>query len=392
MNLIERAKNIIVTPATEWQVINNETTTTAQLYTGYIMLLAAIGPIAMFIGGGFFSILWRLPMAIVSYVFSLVGVFIIALIIDLLAPNFGGQKNQIQALKLAAYAQTPAWILGILHVVPFLGMLAILGSLYGLYLLYLGVPILMKVAQDKVIAYTAVIVVCAVIVFAVFGAIIGAVSGMALFGAAAMSDRASVNVDAMRQLGASIDSANRSVNVPNPPTSAPANPAAAMNAAAAALQGNGPAVEPVDQALLKALLPETIGSMKRNKFEADKVAMANFKLSKAEAGYADDQGHTANLTITDTGGAAPFAMLAAWALVEQERETDDGYEKMGKVDGRAVHEKYNKKTQDGEYSVVVGNRFLVEAQGHQIEMDTLKQAVAGVGLDKLEALKNTGKP
>jgi signal transduction histidine kinase len=390
MNLIERAKNIIVTPATEWEVINNETTTTAQLYTGYIMLLAAIGPLAMFIGGGFFSILFRLPMAIVSYVLSLVGVFIIALIIDLLAPNFGGQKNQIQALKLAAYAQTPAWILGILHIVPFLGVLIILGSLYGLYLLYLGLPVLMKVAQEKVIAYTAVIIVCAIVVFAIFGSIVATVSGLALFGAAAsMGDHASVNLDAMRQLGTSIDTANKNANTSNPQVPVATSPAAAMNAAAA-LQGNGQVMEPVDQTLLKAMLPEAIGNMKRNKFEAEKVAMANFKLSKAEAGYSDDQGQSANLTITDAGGAAPFAMLAAWALIEQERETDDGYEKMGKVDGRAVHEKYNKKTRDGEYSVVVANRFLVEAQGHQIDMDTLKQAVTGIGLDKLEALKSSG--
>lgn len=389
MNLIERAKNIILTPATEWEVINNETTTTAQLYTGYIMLLAAIGPIAMFLGGGFISILWRLPMAVVTYVFSLIGVFIIALIIDWLAPNFGAQKNQMQALKLAAYAQTPAWIAGIFNIIPILGILALLAGLYSLYLLYLGLPVLMKAAKEKVVAYTVVIVVCAVVLFAIFSTIIGAVGGMALFGAATqMGNRASVDINAMNQLGANINAANKSVNVATTPApQVTGNPAAAM---AAAMQGNGPVVEPVDQALLKAMLPETIGSMKRNKFEADKVAMANFKLSKAEAGYADDQGHTANLTITDAGGAAPFAMLAAWSLIEQESETDDGYEKMGKVDGRAVHEKYNKKTQDGEYSVVVGNRFLVEAQGHQVDMPTLKQAVNGIGLDKLEALKSSG--
>jgi hypothetical protein len=392
MNLIERAKNIILTPATEWEVINNENTTTAQLYTGYIMLLAAIGPLAMIFGGGIFSIMWRLPMAVVSYVLSLVGVFIIALIIDFLAPNFGAQKNQAQALKLAAYAQTPAWIAGIFHIIPFLGVLAILAGLYGLYLLYLGLPILMKAAQEKVVAYTVVIVVCAIVVFGVFGTIVTAVSGMAFLGAAThISDRSSV--DAAR-LAASLDAANRSANmtappVPSTPQTAP-DAAAAINAATAAMQGNGPVVEPVDQALLKAMLPESIGNMKRNKFEANKVAMANFKISKAEAGYADDQGHSITLSISDLGGTAAFSLLAAWASIEQESENDDGYEKMGKVDGRQTHQRYNKKNQDGEYTVIVGNRFIVESHGHQVDMDTLKQAVTGIGLDKLEALKNSG--
>lgn len=391
MNLIERAKNIILTPASEWEVINNETTTTAQLYTGYIMLLAAIGPLAMIIGGGFFGFWWRLPMAISSYVFSLIGVFIIALIIDFLAPNFGAQKNQAQALKLAAYAHTPLWIAGILHILPFLGLLVLLAGLYGLYLLYLGLPVLMKAAQEKLVAYTVVIVVCVFVVFAIFASVMTVISGIAIFGTGMVGSHASVNVDAMRQLGANIESANKNttVIVPSTPQVA-ADPAAAMNAAAAAMQGNGTAVEPVDQALLKAMLPDSIGSMKRNRSEANRVAVANFKISKADAGYADDQGHSAELSISDLGGTAAFTMLAAWATIEQDSETDDGYEKMGKVDGRPTHQRYNKKSQDGEYTVVVGNRFLVESHGHQVDMDTLKQAVNGVGLDKLEALKNSG--
>ena len=390
MNLIERAKNIILTPASEWEVINNESTTTAQLYTSYILLLAAIGPLAMILGGGFFSMLYRVPLAIMTYVLSLVSVFAVGFIIDLLAPNFGAQKNQMQALKVSAYAMTPAWIAGIFNLIPFLGMLGLLASLYGLYLLYLGLPVLMKVAQDKVVPYVVVVVVCAFVTIGIFGWIATFTSGLMIW-SGAMHSSANAGFETARQLAA-INAASKTVNIPAPPAvpQQPVNPAAAMNAAATAIQGNGPAVEPVDQALLKAMLPDSAGSLKRNKLEAEKAGMANFKISKAEAGYGDGQGHSIDVTVTDAGGVTSFAALAAWSMIESEQETDNGYEKMGKVDGRPVHEKYNKQSKDGEYSVIVANRFIVDAQGHQVDMDALKQAVAAIGMNKLEALKNSG--
>lgn len=189
MDLIQRIKNIVLTPKTEWEVIAPETTSTAELYKGYIIPLAAIGPIASFIGLSLVGVgvplmgSYRMPllsglsMAIVSYVLALVGVFILALIIDALAPTFGGEKNQMQALKLAAYAYTPAWVASVLHILPALGILVLLASLYGLYLLYLGLPVLMKSPKEKAAGYTAVVVVCAIVIGIVFGLVGGAMGG-----------------------------------------------------------------------------------------------------------------------------------------------------------------------------------------------------------------------
>jgi hypothetical protein len=146
----------------------------------------------------------------------------------------------------------------------------------------------------------------------------------------------------------------------------------------------------VDQDQLKALFPETLDTLKRNQLAAEKVGMGGFKISKANAGYADDQGHSVELTITDAGGTPMFGMLTAWAMIEQEKSDENGYEKIGKVDGRPVQEKFNTKTLDGEYQVVVANRFVVEAQGRKVTIDTLKQAIDTLGLDKLEALKDMG--
>jgi len=185
MSLMERAKNILLQPKTEWPVIEKEQATTGSLYTGYIIPLALITPVAQIIGwsvvglrmpiiGG--SIRWPIGIAvrngIVVYVLSLVGVFVLALIIDALAPTFGGQKNQIQALKTAAYSYTAAWVGGIFNLIPSLALLGLLALLYCFYLLFLGLPVLMKAPEDKAVGYTAVVIIVAIVLYFVIGAVV----------------------------------------------------------------------------------------------------------------------------------------------------------------------------------------------------------------------------
>jgi hypothetical protein len=189
MNLVERAKNIILKPKQEWQVIAAEPHTVQGLYTQYVMILAAIPAVAAFIG---FSLVglsglgasYRMPIAagvahmIVSYVLSLGMVYVLALIIDGLAPTFGGQKNFMQAFKVAAFAPTASWLAGVFYIVPALGILAVIGGLYSLYLLYAGLAPLMKTPEEKSIGYTVVVIIAAI----VLTVIIGAVSALVLPG------------------------------------------------------------------------------------------------------------------------------------------------------------------------------------------------------------------
>lgn len=182
MNLTERVKNIIMQPAEEWRVIEKERTSVGDLYTSYIMPLAAIGPVASIIGlslvgfqipmGGTYrvSLATSIGHAVVMYVMSLAGVYVLALVIDALAPTFNGTKSSIQALKVAAYSSTAGWLVGIFNLVPALAFLQILG-LYSLYLLYLGLPVLMKVPQEKTLGYTAVVIGAAIVIFAIIGAV-----------------------------------------------------------------------------------------------------------------------------------------------------------------------------------------------------------------------------
>ena len=189
MNLVERAKNIILKPKQEWPVIAAEPHTVQGLYTQYVMILAAIPAVAAFIGFSLigtsgFGVSYRLPIAagvahmIVSYVLSLGMVYVLALIIDALAPTFGGQKNFMQAFKVAAFAPTASWLAGIFYIVPALGILAVLGGLYSLFLLYAGLAPLMKTSQEKSIAYTVVVILAAI----VLTVIIAAVSALVLPG------------------------------------------------------------------------------------------------------------------------------------------------------------------------------------------------------------------
>ncbi|MBN1664001.1 MAG: YIP1 family protein [Deltaproteobacteria bacterium] len=176
MNLLDRVKNILLKPKQEWEVIAGETTTTADLYKNYIIILAAIGPVASIIGMSLVGVSasfmgsFRVPIAtsvssaVVSYVLGLAGVYIIALIIDYLAPTFSAEKNMNQALKLAAYSFTASWVAGIFVIIPALAILSILG-LYSIYLIYTGLPVLMKAPAEKSVGYTVAVIIASIIIF-----------------------------------------------------------------------------------------------------------------------------------------------------------------------------------------------------------------------------------
>lgn len=193
MNLVDRVKNILLTPKTEWPVIEAEQTDVKSLYIGYIMILAAIPAIASILstmllggmmgamggraglgagmGGGF-----AVAHGLASYVVTLVVIFVVALIVDALAPSFGGQKNQVSALKLVAYSATAGWVASIATIIPVLGwIVAIAGAVYGIYLLYLGLPVLMKCPEDKAVIYLIVVVVVYILLSWIFMSLIAAV-------------------------------------------------------------------------------------------------------------------------------------------------------------------------------------------------------------------------
>jgi hypothetical protein len=191
MNLVDRAKNIVMTPKTEWGVIASEEPNVAQIITGYVIPLALIPAVASvigwgFVGSGFTSVKYGIVTGVVSFGVAILSVYLVSYVIDFLAPNFGSQKNLGRAFQLVAYSSTPGWVAGILHIFPFIGWLAMLASIYGLYLLYLGLPHMMKTPEDKIPVYLIVSIVVVVVAYAVIGAILGAIL-FGFFGIAALS-------------------------------------------------------------------------------------------------------------------------------------------------------------------------------------------------------------
>ncbi len=187
MNLVDRAKNILLSPNTEWEVIRSESPTTAELFTQYAVILAAIPAVAGFIGyyliglsfGGFGTI--RLGIgtsffwAILTFILSLVSVYVLAWIIDALAPSFGSTKDFISSLKVAVYAYTAAWIAGIFQIIPSLSFLAALAGIYSFVLLYIGLKKVKLVPEDKLIGYFIITIIVSLVLYFIIGAIISSI-------------------------------------------------------------------------------------------------------------------------------------------------------------------------------------------------------------------------
>lgn len=173
--LIQRVQDILLRPKPTWDVIDGEPATVKGLYTGYICILAALPPLAGLIGslamsplmGAYapFGMVGSIVLCALQYGLALLGIYIFAWVVDALAPSFDGTKNQIQAFKAVTYGATASWVGGALSFVPFVGvLLAIAGGLYSLYLLYLGLPKLMKVPEGKALGFVIVSIVVALVI------------------------------------------------------------------------------------------------------------------------------------------------------------------------------------------------------------------------------------
>lgn len=411
MDIVERVKNICLTPSTEWPVISAEPATTGGLIGGYAAPLIAVGAVAGFIGGsivgGMFlgrtPVMAGLTVGVFTFVLQIIGVFVLALIINALAPTFGGQKDTTQALKVAVYSYTPGWVAGVLQIIPVLGILAVLGGLYGLYLLYLGLPALMKAPQEKAAGYTVVVVVCAIVLYVVTGAVVatvgfagalrsGLVGGGAPAGGSPSGDvqfEKDSALGRLQELGKAMEQSNKEMEAAQKSGDPNAAAAAAMNSLGTLL-GGGRKVDPLEIDQIKTFIPDTFaGLAKEGTGRAEKTGMGGLMVSKAEARYGASGGKSASLEITDSGGASGLMGLASWASMQSSKEDEYGSEKTTKVNGRMVHEKRS-KSGSNEYSVVVGERFMVMATSSDLDVDALRTAVSALNLNKLESMKDVG--
>lgn len=152
---------MLVQPQREWAAINGEFTKTGAIFRSYVIPVSAVPPVAYLLGAVLFgeqgtmfgtletTVGAAVQDAVIRYLCGLANVFILGIVLELLAPAFSGQANRVQGLKVAAYASTPAWLFGALAIVPRLGRYSIVGTLWALYLVYAGAPLLMKVSGER---------------------------------------------------------------------------------------------------------------------------------------------------------------------------------------------------------------------------------------------------
>lgn len=186
---ITRARNLLLNPNQEWATIAGEFATAGPIYGRFVAPMAAIGPIAATVGTIVFgvrnSIAGSYPMSlgdavtsgVLRYGLNFAGVYVLALLIDLLAASLGGQRNLVQALKVAAYGSTPYWLGGAVALFPKLSIFGGLFALYSVRLFAGGLPLVMKVSRDKAAAYTLLVTIAAVILVLVMGALTELVIG-----------------------------------------------------------------------------------------------------------------------------------------------------------------------------------------------------------------------
>ena len=375
--IVARAKAILLTPDSEWRVIDTEPASVASLYTGYILLLAAIPPVCTFLHGVVFgygfagfgyrpSFLSALSTAIVSYVFALAGVYVLSLIIDALAPTFQGQRNPVQALKLVAYASTASWLAGIFSLIPGLGLLGVLG-LYSLYLFFRGLPVLMKSPPDKSLGYTVVVIIAAIVVSVLVGLVSALVIPHGGMGASGFSSAGTITTP------------NGDMQISKLQQAAKAFADSATNAA------NGTAPEAVSADTLKAMLPATVGGLERTDYTSAGGQIGGFGGRSAQATYGSG-GKQVTVTVADLGVIGALAGMTGALGITGDSETATSYSHLSQQNGRTVAEEYDRSSKHGSYGVLVGNRFLIHAEGNGVPIEDLRGAVAAVDADRLEAL------
>lgn len=396
MNVIERVQAILLKPKETWPVIEAEATDTTAIYKKYLVFLAAIPAVATFVGMSLvgismFGVSYRVPVLtgvvnmVVGFCLTLGMVYVLALIADALAPSFKGEKNFNNALKLVAYGSTAGLVGGIFSLLPALAVLGLLAALYSIYLIYTGIPVLMKSPPDKALGYTAVLIVCGIVAGLVVGAISAALTGG--YGMSHMGmrgDAGNVNIQVpgtdvtidtakLEDMGRKVEEASKRMEAAQAQGDTAATGKAMGELMGAALGGKGGT--PIAAEALQALLPPSLGGLERLATEARTDNALGLSFSSASAEYGTENNRL-EVKVQDLGAVPALSIgMAAWASSTVNRETPDEVEKVYQKDGMSIREQYRKDDSQAEMAMMLANGVLVEVQGKGASMDAVRKAV-----------------
>jgi hypothetical protein len=264
----------------------------------------------------------------------------------------------------------------------------------------------MKCPEDKAAGYTAVVVVCAIVLSIVITAVGGTVAGLGMVGAGVVGgaierserngSRDDVQFDKnsplgrLQEFGKKMEQSTKKMEAAEKSGDPSATAAAALEGLGTLL-GGGKHVDPIGISQLKPFVPETFAGLPKKTSNAEKTGIASLMISNAEATYGDDAEKRVTLKISDTGGASGLVGLASWVSLREEKEDDNGSERTLKVGGRLIHEKTStRRGGTNEFGLVLGERFVVSASGVGVDLEQLKSAVTSLDLGKLESMKDVG--
>ena len=399
--LLQRVLDILMRPRDTWLQIDAEDGNPARIYLGYLVFLAAIPAVAGFIGYsligvGAFGISVRVPVLqglvsmVMGYVLSLAMVYVLALIANMLAPRFQAQQDMGSAFKLVAYASTAGMLGGVFSILPSLAMLGLLAALYSVYLIYSGIPVLMKAPQEKAVGYTAALVVCGILA----GIVVGLATSLVTPGArglgagmAGMGDTGSV---AMKVPGTDIkidtgrlEEASRKMEEAQAKGDTQAAAKAATEMMGAALGGKGG--EPFAPKLLRDTLPERVGDLPRTAIEARSESAMGMQFTHVSAQYTHEDKEL-EIQIQDLGAVPALRMaMAGWATTTAESENADEVERIYRQGDTTIKESYRKDGSSSDVALMLPNGVMVQAYG-RLPVEDLKRHLLPLG-QKLGALR-----
>lgn len=399
--LLQRVLDILMRPRDTWLQIDAEDGNPARIYLGYLVFLAAIPAVAGFIGYsligvGAFGISVRVPVVqglvsmVVGYVLSLAMVYVLALIANMLAPRFQAQQDMGSAFKLVAYASTAGMLGGVFSILPSLAMLGLLAALYSVYLIYSGIPVLMKAPQEKAVGYTAALVVCGILA----GIVVGLATSLVTPGArglgagmAGMGDTGSV---ALKVPGTDIkidtgrlEEASRKMEEAQAKGDTQAAAKAATEMMGAALGGKGG--EPFAPKLLRDTLPERVGDLPRTAIEARSESAMGMQFTHVSAQYTHEDKEL-EIQIQDLGAVPALRMaMAGWATTTAESENADEVERIYRQGDTTIKESYRKDGSSSDVALMLPNGVMVQAYG-RLPVEDLKRHLLPLG-QKLGALR-----
>ena len=381
--LVSRLSGFLFAPRAMWATIAAEQTTPSSLYRDWIAWLAAITPVSMFIGLAVFGL--SLPFVgtvrvgvgalllqmLVSYVLALVVVYLVALLAAAISPTFGGHKDNVQALKLVAYAWAPVWVVGVLHLIPAFGVVAAVAELaaliYSIWLLWVGAQSVLAVPQNRATGFTALLIVIGVVLAIAVGAASAALSG----------------IGAMAPGAASPFSTSHRGGLPGSGFATPAM-RDAMRAAASAGPASGP-VKPLAPGQLGAFLPATVDGLARGPVSTFSSGLSGLQISSAKAQYGTGA-QSIKISITDL--VSERVMLTLSGAIQKDQNTTTGYDKIFQQHGNTVMEHWVTSDRYGTCSVIVADRFKVKVTGNGPGMATLYKDAQAVDLAGLAKLSN----